>query len=117
MILILILDNVLFFNIYFLSDNIFNANTNTDINISWTTRLDQFYDVQSPSKTTIYNVFAGDILSNADMKKYKINTKDTEQIDISVLNVSQNDGGIYQSVSMSARPKVDGCCLLIITGW
>ena len=48
------------------------------------------------------------------MKKYKINSKGTEQIDIFVLNVSQNDGGIYQSVDLSSRP--DGCCLLIITG-
>jgi len=46
--------------------------------------------------------------------KYNINSKSTEQIDISVLNVSQHDGGIYQSVSLSARPN--GCCLLIITG-
>lgn len=117
MILILILDNVLFFNIFFLSDNIFNANTNTDINISWTTRLGLFYDVQSPSKTTIYKVVAGDIIPNADMKKYKINSRGTEEIDISVLNVRRNDGGIYQSVSPSGRHNVDGCCLLIITGW
>ena len=48
------------------------------------------------------------------MKKYKINSKGTEQIDISVLNVNQNDGGIYQSVDASLRPN--GCCLLIITG-
>ena len=48
------------------------------------------------------------------MNKYKINSKGTEQIDISVLNVSQNDGGIYQSVAFSSSP--DGCCLLIITG-
>ena len=48
------------------------------------------------------------------MNKYKINSKDIEQIDISVLNVSQNDSGIYQSVSTSSN--VDGCCLLIITG-
>jgi hypothetical protein len=32
------------------------------------------------------------------MNKYKINSKDIEQIDISVLNVNQNDSGIYQSV-------------------
>ena len=48
------------------------------------------------------------------MNKYKINSKGTEQIDISVLNVRQNDGGIYKSVGFSARPN--GCCLLIITG-
>jgi hypothetical protein len=46
------------------------------------------------------------------MNKYKINSKDIEQIDISVLNVSQNDSGIYQS--LSASNNVDGCCLLII---
>jgi hypothetical protein len=51
------------------------------------------------------------------MKKYKINSKGTEEIDISVLNVNRNDGGIYQSVSPSGRHNVDGCCLLIITGW
>ena len=100
-----------------MSDNIFNANTNTDINISWTTRLGLFYDVQSPSKTTIYKVVAGDIIPNADMKKYKINSKGTEEIDISVLNVNRNDGGIYQLISPSGRHNVDGCCLLIITGW
>ena len=49
------------------------------------------------------------------MKKYKINSNGTEQIDISVLNVSHNDGGIYQSVKLQSI-KVDGCCLLIITG-
>jgi hypothetical protein len=107
-----------YFLIYFvLSDNIFNANTNTDINISWPTRLGVFYDVQSPSKTTIYKVVAGDILLNAGMNKYKINSKGTEEIDISVLNVSRNDGGIYQSVSWYDRHNVDGRCLLIITGW
>jgi hypothetical protein len=87
---------------------------NTDINISWTTRLRLFYDVQSPSKTTIYKVVAGDIVPNADMKKYKINSKGTEEIDISVLNVRRNDSGIYQSVYLSAHPN--GCYLLIITG-
>jgi len=96
------------------SDNIFYSNINTDINISWTTNLGQFYDVLSPSNTTIYNV-RGDILRNIGMDKYKINFKGTEQIDISVLNVSQNDSGIYQSVDFKSR-KVDGCCLLIITG-
>jgi hypothetical protein len=39
------------------------------------------------------------------MNKYKINSKGTEQIDISVLNVSQNDSGIYKSVGLSARPN------------
>ena len=101
--------------IYF-SDNILYSNINTDINISWTTSLGHFYYVRSPSKTTIYNVL-GDIEPNAGKDKYKINSKGIEQIDISVLNVSQNDGGIYQSVSTSARPNVDGCCLLIIIGW
>jgi hypothetical protein len=47
-------------------------------------------------------------------KKYNIKSNGTEQIDIFVLNVSQNDCGIYQSVDLSARPN--GCCLLIITG-
>ena len=98
--------------IYF-SDNIFYANINTDYNISWTPSL-EVYDVISPSDTTIYNV-VGEILPNDNRKKYKINSKGTEQIDISVLNVSQNDGGIYQSVDLSARPC--GCCLLVITGW
>ena len=111
LILILILTNVLFINIFFLSDNIFYSNINTDINISWTS-LSQFYDVQSPSNRTIYSVFGGHILSNTDMNKYKINSKGIEQIDISVLNVSRNDGGIYQSTSSN----VDECCLLIITG-
>ena len=82
----------------------------------WTTRLGQFYDVLSPSNRTIYIVI-GDIVPNTDMNKYKINSKGTEEIDISVLDVSQNDGGIYQSVSPSGRHNVDGCCLLIITGW
>ena len=100
--------------IYF-SDNIFYSNINTDINISWTTRLGQIYYVRSPSKTTLYNVIAGSILPNADKDKYKINSKDTAEIDISVFNVIQNDGGIYQSVDSRSR-KVDGCCLLIITG-
>jgi hypothetical protein len=51
------------------------------------------------------------------MNKYKINSKGTEQIDISVLNVRQNDSGIYQSVELSQRrSRVDECCLLIITG-
>jgi hypothetical protein len=71
---------------------------NTDINISWTTSLGQFYYVLSPSNRTIYTVI-GDIVPNTDMNKYKINSKDIEHIDISVLNVSQNDSGIYQSVS------------------
>jgi hypothetical protein len=44
-----------------------------------------------------------------------VNFKGTEQIDISVLHVSQNDSGIYKSVSLQ-NSKVDGCCLLIITG-
>ena len=48
------------------------------------------------------------------MNKYKINSKSIEQINISVLNVRQNDSGIYQAVDLSARPN--GCCLLIITG-
>ena len=100
--------------IYF-SDNIFYSNINTDINISWTTSLGQFYEVLSPSSKTIYKVIAGDIISNTGLNKYKINSKGTEQIDISVLNVSQNDSGIYQSVSLQ-NSKVDGCCLLIITG-
>ena len=72
-----------------------------------------FYDVISPSNTIIYNVL-GDIVPNVGRNKYKINSKGTEQIDISVLNVSQNDSGIYKSVDLSARPN--GCCLLIITG-
>ena len=113
------------------SDNIFYSNINTDINISWTTSLGQFYHVLSPSNTTIYtvNVVAvpnagkdkykinsnGDIVPNTDMNKYMVNSKGTEQIDISVLNVSQNDSGIYQSVRLQ-NSKVDGCCLLIITG-
>jgi hypothetical protein len=50
------------------------------------------------------------------MKKYKINSKGTEEIYISVLNVSQNDSGIYKSVGLSQSHEVDGCCLLIITG-
>jgi hypothetical protein len=95
------------------SDNIFCSNINTDINISWTTSLGQIYDVLSPSKTTIYNVL-GDLVPNVGRNKYTINSKGTEQIDISVLNVSQNDGGIYQSVDALLRPN--GCCLLIITG-
>jgi hypothetical protein len=95
------------------SDNILYSNINTDINISWTTSLGQFYNVISPSNTVIYTV-RGYIAPNADMNKYKINSKGTEQIDISVLNVRQNDGGIYQSVDVSLRPN--GCCLLIITG-
>ena len=97
----------------FFSDSIFYSNINTDTNISWKTNFGQFYDVLSPSNTTIYTV-RGDIVPNADMKKYKINSKGTEEIDISVLNVSQNDSGIYKSVYLSARPN--GCCLLIITG-
>ena len=95
------------------SDNIFYSDVSTDINISWKTSLGQFYDVTSPLNKTIYNVI-GHIVPNTDMNKYKINSKGTEQIDISVLNVSQNDSGIYQSVSLSAHPN--GCCLLIITG-
>ena len=115
LILILILVNVLFLNIFGLfSDSIFYSNINTDINISWKASFGQFYDVLSQSNTTIYKVVAGDIISNADKKKYKINSKDTEQIDISVLNVNQNDGGIYKSIDFSAGPN--GCCLLIITG-
>ena len=106
--LYLILVNVICF-----SDNIFYSNINTETNISWTTSLGQIYGVQSPSNKTIYTV-RGDILPNADMNKYMVNSKGTEQIDISVLNVSQNDGGIYQSVDASGRPN--GCCLLIITG-
>ena len=97
------------------SDNTFYSNVNTDINISWTTSLGQFYDVLSPSNTTIYNVVAGEIVLNPGLNKYKINSKGTEEIDISVLNVSQNDSGIYQSVDVSLRPN--GCCLLVITGW
>ena len=96
------------------SDNTFYSNVNTDINISWTTSLGQFYDVLSPSNTTIYKVVAGDIVPNPGLNKYKINSKGTEEIDISVLDVSRNDGGIYQSVGLSARPNE--CCLLIITG-
>ena len=96
-----------------MSDNIFYSNINTDINISWTTSLGQIYDVLSPSNTTIY-IVRGDIVPNTDMNKYMVNSNGTEQIDISVLNVSQNDSGIYQSVDLSARPN--GCCLLIITG-
>jgi hypothetical protein len=105
-----------YFLIYlgFISDNIFYSNINTDINISWKTSLGLFYYVLSPSNTTICKVVAGDILPNGDMNKYKINSKGTEEIDISVLNVNQNDGGIYQSVDASLRPN--GCCLLIITG-
>jgi hypothetical protein len=61
-------------------------------------------------------IVIGDIVPNTDMNKYKINSKDIEQIDISVLNVNQNDSGIYQSVSLSESSNVDGCCLLIITG-
>ena len=115
MILILFLVNVLFLNrSVFLSDNIFYSNINTDINITWTTSLVQFYGVLAPSTTTIYTLL-GDILPHHNMNKYKINSKGTEQIDISVLNVSQNDGGIYQSVSLP-NSNVDGCCLLIITG-
>jgi hypothetical protein len=104
-----------YFLIYlgFFSDNIFYSNINTDINISWKTSL--FSYVLSPSNTTICKVVAGDIVPNGDMNKYKINSKGTEEIDISVLNVSQNDNGIYQSVSLQ-NSKVDGCCLLIITG-
>jgi hypothetical protein len=71
------------------------SNINTDINISWTTSLGQFYYVLSPSKTTIYTVL-GDIEPNAGKDKYKINSKGTEQIDISVLNVSQNDGSCFE---------------------
>ena len=98
------------------SDNILYSNINTDINISWTTSLDPIYNVQSPSNTAIYTVSVGaDIVPNAGKDKYKINSNGTEQIDISVLNVSQNDGGIYQSIGLLNR-KVDGCCLLIITG-
>ena len=99
------------------SDNIFYSNINADINISWTTNLGQFYEVLSPSNTAIYTVL-GDITPNAGMNKYNINSTDTEQIYISVLNVSQNDdAGIYQSVKFSPHSEVDGCCLLIITGW
>ena len=100
-------------DLFFLSDNIFYSNINTDINITWTASLGQFYDVLSPSNTVIYTV-RGVIEPNAEMNKYKINSKGTEQIDISVLNVNQNDGGIYQSVDVSLRPN--GCCLLIKTG-
>jgi len=101
-------------DLFFLSDNIFYSNINTDINITWTTSLDEGYYVLSPSNKTIYRI-RGDIGINGGMyNKYNINSKSTEQIDISVLNVSQHDGGIYQSVSLSARPN--GCCLLIITG-
>jgi hypothetical protein len=105
-----------YFLIYlgFISDNIFYSNINTDINISWKTSLGLFYYVLSPSNTTICKVVAGDILPNGDKNKYKINSKGTEEIDISVLNVNQNDGGIYQLVDASLRPN--GCCLLIITG-
>ena len=97
-----------------MSDNIFYSNINTDSNISWTTSLDQFYFVRSPSHTTIY-IVRGDILPNAGVHKYKINSKGTAQIDISVLTVNQNDAGIYQSISSAGRPN--GCCVLIITGW
>jgi hypothetical protein len=97
------------------SDNIFYSNINTDINISWTTSLGHFYDVLSPSNTTIYKVVAGDMVPNTNMNKYMVNFKGTAQIDISVLHVSQNDSGIYKSVSLQ-NSKVDGCCLLIITG-
>ena len=100
--------------IYF-SDNIFYSNINTDIKISWTTSLGLYYEVLPPSKKTLYTAIAGDIVPNAGKDKYKINSKGTEQIDIAVLNVSQNDSGIYKSVSLQ-NSKVDGCCLLIITG-
>jgi hypothetical protein len=99
--------------VVFVSDNIFYSHINTDINIIWKTSLGHLYYVLSPSNRTIYTVI-GDIIPNTDMNKYKINSKDIEQIDISVLNVSQNDSGIYQS--LSASNNVDGCCLLIITG-
>ena len=97
-----------------MSDNIFYSNINTDINISWTTNLGQFYDVLAPSNTAIYKVLV-DIVPNVARNKYKINSKGTEQIDISVLTASQNDGGIYQSIGLTGHPN--GCCLLIITGW
>ena len=54
------------------------------------------------------------MVPNTNMNKYMVNFKGTEQIDIAVLNVSQNDSGIYKSVDLSARPNE--CCLLIITG-
>jgi hypothetical protein len=101
--------------VVFFSDNIFYSYINTEINITWTTSLGHFYYVLSPSHRTIYTVI-GDIIPNTDMNKYKINSKDIEHIDISVLNVSQNDSGIYQSLSLSESSNVDGCCLLIITG-
>ena len=53
-------------------------------------------------------------MPNTDMSKYKINSKGTAQIDITVMNVSQNDGGIYQSVHLLENSNE--CCLLIITG-
>jgi len=66
--------------LFLFSDNNFYSNINTDINISWTTRFGQFYDVLSPSNLIIYNVVIGDILPNTGMSKYKINSKGTEKI-------------------------------------
>ena len=78
------------------------------------------FKVYAPSGSIIYSVDpGGNILANADMSKYMFDTQpdSVQNIQITVKNVNQTDGGIYKSVFLSDQnTTTDDCLLLIITG-
>ena len=107
-------------NLYFFPERYSTVDITSDGTFGWQTMHKSSFKVLAPSGSIIYSVDpGGNILANADLSKYMFNTKpeSVQNIQITVINVKQTDGGIYKSVSLSDQnTNTDECLLLMITG-
>lgn len=98
------------------ADKTFTADINTNAALSWTTSLTDFFSVRQPvNLEIIYEVQGGSIIPNFKDSKYIFDnmSQDVKDIHITVIRVNTTDAGLY---SADTGGKIDGCCLLIVTG-
>ncbi|CAC5424007.1 unnamed protein product [Mytilus coruscus] len=100
---------------FWMTENIVTADINTNVAISWTTGIKEFFSVMSPSSSVIYETDIDSIIDNSRLVKYKFNTRtnDLKAINITVINVNSKDGGLYKAKKGEIE---DGCSLLVVTG-
>ena len=98
-------------DIYF-SDRNVTSNISTNVTVVWKTNY-------NPTNQQIYGVSPGGITSSFDWTIYIYykSPESVQDIDITVIKVNENDGGIYKSKStLGENATFDECSLLIITG-
>ncbi|XP_071173537.1 cell adhesion molecule CEACAM1-like isoform X2 [Mytilus edulis] len=101
---------------FWMTNKTFTAEIYENVAITWRTFSD-IYAVTTPTKSVIYAVQLGSLISNSkEMSKYKFDqsTTDVSSINITVISVKQIDAGLYGSVD-AGSVDVKGCCVLVVT--